>query len=92
MNSITQRACQREFYVPNPSKRNTVLELVNKLKRTGYLVREISKRCSSRLPMVVIDVRTLLEQSPKKSLRCLLQKYTYSMCQRTVKSADLKPI
>ena len=94
MNSITQRACQREVYIRNPPKRNKVLVLVNKFKKAGSLVSEKGKRCSSRLPMVVVDVRARLEQSPKKSLRCLSQKtgYTYSMCQRAAKSAGLKPI
>ena len=65
---IIQRAYQREFYVRNPPKRNTVLGLVNKLKTTGSVVSEKGKRCSSRLPIVDVDVdvRARLEQSPKK--------------------------
>ncbi|KAJ4446745.1 hypothetical protein ANN_13442 [Periplaneta americana] len=85
-NSITatQRAYQREFGVRNPPKRNTILGLVNKLETTGSLVSEKGKHRSSRLPTVVVDVRARLEQSPKKSLRCLSQEtgYAYTMCQR----------
>ncbi|KAJ4445493.1 hypothetical protein ANN_07301 [Periplaneta americana] len=84
LKTITQRAYQRESGVRNPSKRNTILGLVNKLETTGSLVSEKGKHRSSRLPTVVVDVRAQLEQSPKKSLRRLSQEtgYTYSMCQR----------
>ncbi|PSN38051.1 hypothetical protein C0J52_24752 [Blattella germanica] len=66
MNSITQRACQRAFYVRNPPKRNTVLGLVRKLETTGSLVSEKGKRCSLSLPMIVVDVRARLEQLSKR--------------------------
>ena len=66
MNYITATQCQREFYVWNPSKRNKVLALVNKLETTGSLVSEKGKYCSLRLPMDAYNIRARLEQSPKK--------------------------
>ncbi|PSN40215.1 hypothetical protein C0J52_17648 [Blattella germanica] len=59
-------ACQREFYVRNPPKRNTVLGLVHKFETTRSLVSEKSKLCLSRLPIVVIDVTQIIRMKKSK--------------------------
>ena len=74
---LTQRQCRRDFGRNNVPVRRTVQRLVAKFRETGSVADahkcHIGRHRSAIIPENIQNLRAHLEESPRKSTRCLLQ-------------------
>jgi transposase len=86
-----RRKFQRKFHAERVPSRQTIHNLVNKLRTTGFLIDKKTKHKHRGLPEEKLDeIGARLEHTPRKSLKHLAQETGVSKCSARIATQLLK--